>query len=438
MTSLKGIAIMLIALLPTSICTAQDTLPDAMGFEAPGLWMTAPPLLDDYPEEHLWSTRTIPFADLAGGVKLSEERVKQGQFSGRWADHPRYSTIHTSHVPTDWSASTGVTFWAYSEDATGEIITLAVEADDPDTPWKDYYRRDFAVDWTGWQQVAVAIDDFAPYESPVGWDSVDAVYLFTKIDDRQPNPHTVLHLDDMRLEADPITSTPAPVSVDPPPGRLPVSGQIPAFDASAINHAWPELRDGTRGEAPIQYESYFLTERSLFGYYPRFAPGAVSFGPDGETFVQYGSHVIQNANGDGTWSVNDLLYSVIEPYAREQLGFTELQIGNSGQTNETSIRFDADGDAYKLCFVSDPTGDWKTRKGLLLHSRDGMQTWDVYLLPNYMLRFEKFVGHNPDCMKRPPVILLSTYHSPTEVFITIPEKQADGTLVIPKPVQIAD
>ena len=75
----------------------------AMGFEVEGAWMSAPPLTDTYPEEHLWSTRTIPFAELAGGAKLSTEHVKQGEHSLLWTDHPRYATIHTSHVPEDWS-----------------------------------------------------------------------------------------------------------------------------------------------------------------------------------------------------------------------------------------------------------------------------------------------------------------------------------------------
>jgi hypothetical protein len=108
-----------------------------------------------------------------------------------------------------------------------------------------------------------------------------------------------------------------------------------------------------------------------------------------------------------------------------------------GQGNEATIRFDQDGDAYVLCFVSDPTKDWRSRTGLLLHSRDGLKTWKVYKLPYYLARFEKFVGHNHDCLKRPPVILLSQYFSPTTVFITIPEKQPDGTLVIPSPQKIA-
>ena len=94
----------------------------ALDFEAPGAWRTAPDLLDEYGEDQLWSTRTIPFAELAGGVELSAEHVRSGQLSGRWADHPRYPTIHCRHVPTDWSAHAALAFQAFSEEATGERI----------------------------------------------------------------------------------------------------------------------------------------------------------------------------------------------------------------------------------------------------------------------------------------------------------------------------
>ena len=109
-------------------CQAVDVAA-AMDFEVAGAWMTAPELTDEFPEEDLWSTRTLPFAELAGGVKLSDEHVKSGSTSAKWADHPRYPTVHTRHVPRDWSKCRALALWVYSEEETGERITLAVESD---------------------------------------------------------------------------------------------------------------------------------------------------------------------------------------------------------------------------------------------------------------------------------------------------------------------
>jgi len=79
-----------------------------------------------------------------------------------------------------------------------------------------------------------------------------------------------------------------------------------------------------------------------------------------------------------------------------------------------------------------------SRRGLLLHSRDNLQTWTVYQLPYYFIRFEKLDGHNLDCLTRPPVIIMSGYFGPTNIYITIPVKQPDGTLVIPTPTLVGD
>ncbi len=401
----------------------------ALDFEVAGAWLSAPELLDEFTEDQLWSTRHLPFAELAGGVTLSAEHVRSGATSGRWADHPRWPTIHCRQVPGDWSGYAGIAFQAFSEDATGERIALGIASDNPDTRWHDWLIADFVVDWTGWREIALPLSDFRPLGSPAGLHSVQGVYFFTKLFDRQPNPYTVLHLDAMTLLADaPETSSLAPEETRS--SAIPVSSPVPDFDAAIINHRWPELRDPA--VAPIQYLPYFQTERAIFGYYPRFQPGFVSVSPTGRAWMRYAGHVLETLGADGQWAVRDILNDVLIPYCRHELRFAELEVAAMGATDDASIAWDADGDAYMLCFVSDPTGDWRTRTGLLLHSRDGLQSWDVYRLPWYMARFEKFLGHNDDRLARPPVILMARYFAPTEIYITIPRKLADGTLEIPE------
>lgn len=416
---------------------AADADPAAvLGLEVAGAWRTAPDLLKEFKEEELCCGR-VSMAALAGGVTLATDRVHGGKFSGRWADHPRFPTVHCTQVPHDWSGCQGVSLWVYSEVATGEFITFAAASDSPQTAWQDYFLADFTVDWTGWRQVMLPFAGFRAYESPVGWGQVDAVYLFTKIANRQPNPQTVLYLDDMKLErtVPTVERPPAPPQLAT---GLPISTQVPDFDLRVLNHPYPETRDGKAVVAPLQYEPYYRNERALFGYYPRFQPGFVSFSPRGQAYVIYGSTWLQTLGADGKWQCRDLRAEVIEPYAREKLGFAALKVDNLGQVNDANLRFDNDGDAYLMCYLEDPTKDWKSRTCLLLHSRDGLKTWTVYKLPYYMARFEKFVGHNTDCLKRPPIILLSNYFAPTTDWLLVPEKQADGTLRFPPPVKLTD
>jgi len=407
----------------------------ALDFEVAGAWTSEADLLDEFAEENLWSTRQTPFASLAGGVSLSAEHVKSGRFAGRWADHPRFPTIHCRTVPRDWRGCTGVAFQAFSEQATGEHITIGIASDADATPYHDWLLADFVVDWTGWREVALKVGDFRPLGSPAGWGAVQGIYFFTKIFDRQPNPYTVLHLDAMALLRTPVTRSSAATETQRQTA-LPVSSPVPKFDPEVMNHRWPELRDVKSEVAPIRYMPYFKKERALFGYYPRFQPGCVSFSPRGRAWVRYAGHVLQTVGRDGKWIWRSVLEDILTPYARDVLGFAELEINNMGATDDASIRRDADGDAYLLCFVSDPTGNWRTRTGLLLHSRDALKTWRVYRLPWYMCRFEKHLGHNRDRLSRPPVILLARYFAPTQIFITVPRKLPNGTLDIPEPTLI--
>ena len=198
-------------------------------------------------------------------------------------------------------------------------------------------------------------------------------------------------------------------------------------------------RDITPGgsiETPITYKSYFKTERAMFDYYPRFVPGYVSFDESGKSFMQYGSSVIEQLDEDRLWQYDDVI-DVIENYLITTLGYSTFEMRNDGAANEAAIRFDNDGDAYMLChFLATRSNGTSAYVGVLLHSGDNMQTWTPYLLPSPFARFEKRDGHNADCLSRPPVLMLSSGYSPCTNYITIPQKQTNGTLVIPTPVLI--
>lgn len=436
---MRATAIVVCVLWLGDVWAADGLTTPGMQFESPDAWRTAAPeLYTEFAPDEIWAVRTNPLPELGGGLALVREPVKQGERAGRWADHPRFPTVHTTEIPHDWTGARGLCFWARSEFATGEVITLAVQSDGPGTPWLDYYFYEFRVDWTGWRELRLHLADFRPWEQPAGWQKADALYLFTKNSHRQPNPYTVLVLDDMRLSAEPGSADPAPLAPAPSPrqGTIPIHSEIAPFDFSLLNHPYPELRDRTT--TPFRVRAYFQAERALFGYYPRYQPGFVSFDPAGKAYLQYGCGLIETLGSDGKWEVQNLLEEVIEPYAREQLGYTSLEPTDGGHGNETAIRWDRDGGMYVLANISELNSKWETRKALLLYSPGGRQGWQVFVLPEYLARFEKFVGHNPDCLNRPPVILLSHYLSPTRIYLLTPEKQADGTLRLPEPVLLAE
>ena len=264
------------------ICGAAHAAPPAtpaMGFEIEGVWLSAAPeLFTELKPEEIWAARTMTLPELAAGVTLSGDHVKQGRLAGRWANHPQFPTIHTHDIPHDWRGVKSLSFWARSEVATGELITLALLSDGPQTAWKDYYWYTFRVDWTGWKQLRLALSDFEVHEQPAGWQQVDAIYFFTKIFGRQPNPYTVLCLDDLQLGDMAVKSDP-PAWQPPrlPAGTIPVRGQAPAFDPTIVNHIYPEVRDPVN--TPFQTLAYFQGVRACQGYYPRYHPGFVSFDP---------------------------------------------------------------------------------------------------------------------------------------------------------------
>lgn len=431
------LSLTLVAVLCSHGASADEpTVDQTLGFERVEAWRTAADLPAQFAVDQLWSSRTIPYAELAGGLTLDAGHVKAGGSSGRWANHPRYPSLHTHRVPRDWSGVRALSGWVYSESATGELVTLAVCSDNPDTAWIDAFTLDFRIDWTGWRQLVWSLADGHALGQPAGWSEITGLAFWTKAFSHQPVPETVLYLDDFQLQSTATTTT---VTV-PSAARgelLPVTLNVPRADLSRLNHTGPEVSAGANAVAPITYQAYFKTERALFGYDPKFVPAPVSFDPSGRAYLCYGGTRLQWLDDDGRWQTRDLLPDVLEPYAKQRLGFDELSVNGTGQGNDASIRFDADGDAYLLCYVADPTRDWKARTGLLLHSRDQFRTWTVYRLPYYFARFEKLDQFNPDCLRHPPVVLLSRYFGPTELSLLVPTKQSDGTLELGDPVPVA-
>lgn len=436
-----------LVLLPCSCCMAGSALPTAsatIGFETPGQWHSVPQdviAVNAIHPQYLWCQHVhkMPLALLDTGLTPSTDHVKEGRYSGLWKDHEKYPTIACWDIPHDWSAYNSFEISIYSERATGETVTLGALSDSAATPWKDYYLHDFVVDWRGWKTLTFPFSSFQSFEKPAGWNKIDGLFFFTKIFRHQPNPYTELSLDTIHLRTGQVSAQAA--QPNPTNGFTYLSRY--EDQQQPLNLPYPETDHEGAFTSPINQLCYFQAEREQFKYFPHFNAGYVSFDPSGKAYINAGE-TIEWLDASGKWTASDIK-SVLVDWARKQ-GWKGLANGWGPQGAEPMIRFDRDGDAYALEVVEPLNAqgqrfDWKTRATLLLHSHDRMKTWQAYKLPDRVASFEKLDGHNQECLNRPPVILLGDYKyfgdADQAGYILIPEKQADGSLTLPKPVAYA-
>lgn len=425
---------------------------EVLNFSAPGAWLTAPvELLDSMPEGEMWSAKSRFGND--PGKRIEAKTIRELATGARpeagglrWNRHPMYPTLHAAQVPADWSRQPAVSLKLASKEATGETVWLAFSADSKQTPYRDFYRFPFAVNFTGEKTITVSRDKFETVGELAGWDKVDGAWFFTKVAGAQPHPATDLTLKELRPAAEPDNSAefPGEIRQEKDADGFVFKMNKREYQRAYLNHPYPETRGEQPVHAPYAHQYYQAAERALFDYCPDFLPGFVSYGPDGRGYIHSGD-LVQFRGEDGKWQYTDLV-PILKQWAKEQ-GWPGLQLSWGQSLGEKAIRYDNDGDFYLLVPVEklDADGknvDWHTRTTLLLHSRDQMRSFEVHRLPGRLATFEKLDGHNRDCLKRPPVILLGDYSyfrdaDPAGYLLT-PSKKADGSLDLGKPVKYAE
>jgi hypothetical protein len=448
------------AAIKTSLLPAfkkDISLEEALGFERPGAWNTAPVEIADLissdkiysRKEHKgagWTITAKTLEQLAAGAKLSARHVTQGKASLHWDRHAEFPTLACTRVPADWSGKKSLSLDIYSERATNEIVFVGVLSDSGETQWKDYLYFPLKIGWQGAKRISLPLAEFRELGRPVGFKQVGGVYFFTKMLGCQPNPYTDLYLDNMRLEdqADDswkeIVATLAATHAD----GLAVDCSEMEWQLDRLNHDLPETADDQPVYAPYAYQYYFQNERAVNKYYPKFISGYPSFSPDGKTYINAG-RVVQWKDGKGAWQVSDI-EKTVRLWAKQQ-GWRGLKFSWTQNQSEKAIRLDRDGDAYLMVQIEEldekgKTFSWKTRNTLLLHSRDLMKSWTVYDPPGRRAEFEKLDGHNREALERPPVMLLGDYkyfdQAEQAGYLLLPEKNRDGSLSFPPAVKYAD
>ena len=360
-------------------------------------------------------------------MQLSEEHKNEGNYSLKWDNHPFYSTVATEVTEHDWTGANMFNIWIYSEEATGETVNILIYSDNPQTPWLDGYTYPVKIDWQGEKQLSIPLENFYRFENPTGFDNVSAIYFTTKIFNGEPNPYTVLYLDDMRVTySDKYTMTPRPSA------RTEAENAHRAlyFDEQRLNHNYPEVKEDKA--APFEYQAYYKAERALLGYYPKYNPGVASFDKNGKTYIRGDGTHIQYLE-DGKWKVIDLL-----PTIKKVIPSWSEKIYDVGYEDPV-IRFDNDGWAYVLVNVDACT--------VLCWSSDGMKTWKAEPINisssvsggQSTARFEHIDGGNKEAMNRPPIILLNTptWSSDRGGYMVVLSKTSSGGLKYKK-IQYAD
>ena len=224
-------------------------------------------------------------------------------------------------------------------------------------------------------------------------------------------------------------------------GDLVVSGvsklgsSVVSLDKYRYNHEFPEIKNQIPEKTGgIVSQAYFKLGRAMYGWDPKFVPMYTTTWDDFK-FNVYANRMLQAPDSTGKWHLYDWSLQ-IQNYLESTFDYPQYAIEDSSFYDEVQLRFDNDGDAYMLLTVRlfNAEGASAGLVGILAHSKDKMKTWSYYRLPRPFVKFEVLEGNNAECMERPPVILLHNYWSGSDKrgSFVIPEKQADGTLVIPE------
>lgn len=391
--------------------------------------------------KHLdWTMPPVTLQDLNAGVKWTRDR---GETLLEWRDHHKYPTIATRSVPSDWSAYGGIAITCYSKVATGEKVTLGVLADNPDTPYLDYWCMDVEINWTGRKKLVFPLRRFEKIGEPQNWTSIGGLYFFSKNKGRTPHPATVLDLEDIRLlpgAPDPAEAVPAAQSTMKDDVFFhPESGV--GYDAPReCDDHQPELSGNLAPGQALVHNPYFRGARALYQYYPRYTPGFVSVDPQGNACIR-ALDAIQWLKPDGRWQRTDLTAPILDFCRKNNWAGVAIV-----DRTEPIVRFDREGDIYVLVQLKrlDQNGnkwaDWHDRCSLLLHAKGPDQPWACYKMPCRIAGFEKLDGHNQDALNHPPVIIGSDFgyfpDADQESYLILPEKKPDGSLLIPDKIRI--
>lgn len=136
-------------------------------------------------------------ADWTGGT-ADTKYVKEGQASLKW-EHGKADRIGLKSVPKDWSAYDRLSFWLYSEKATGSRFLVLLPSENPASEGMDYYSGSVTVNFTGWKRIRLYLPRLGASREPLGWNQIEGLTLTASGWGNEPNPETIVWIDDVTL-----------------------------------------------------------------------------------------------------------------------------------------------------------------------------------------------------------------------------------------------
>lgn len=151
----------------------------------------------------LWADLSISDCDDPGAwngeTTLETETIQEGAGALRW-NLAQTLSLSLKATPSDWSSGNGLSFWAYSPEATGDLFWVLIHSENAAAEGIDYYAFSTRLNWTGWKHIVVPFAEIGIVRQPVGWHKVDRLQLHSTWNpDVKPDPRSVLILDDIRV-----------------------------------------------------------------------------------------------------------------------------------------------------------------------------------------------------------------------------------------------
>jgi hypothetical protein len=186
----------------------------------------------------------------------------------------------------------------------------------------------------------------------------------------------------------------------------------------------PEIK--VPATAPIVHRKYYIGEREIYGYSPRFTPNVVTFDLHNRPYMR-DQHTIQTLR-EGSW-IETNWYNAAKRLL-PQWGHAP----QTGSDTDERVVFDKDGCAYTI--INDYLYEPPLASHLLFScdycKNPTAPTWKAYGLAAGHARIE--FNDSRNLLQYPPAILV---YDKNVLSIFIPEKTAQNTLVFSKPVLIS-
>ena len=184
------------------------------------------------------------------------------------------------------------------------------------------------------------------------------------------------------------------------------------------------------GQTPIVHQKYYLGERELLGYNPRFMPTSrvafdarnrpliMAIAPDIDAGDGTRDGHLQMLDDDGQWRAWPIV-DLLRPHFPDWGGRYQTGV----RAYNTRIVCDERGDAWAHVQLLPPGGGHA-----LLRLPQGAEQWEVYQIPLHAAHRLELAGDG-----RPPMILSETKGKVLLCELTLAE---DGSVTIPEPVQL--